>query len=138
MRDVHLKKKSSGDYIGYFRRKPFVWTLLVILCAVLYFGLPFVFKTSYQAASPVQAVFPVSVKEKKPSVPEESPVRHLPTPKAQKAIYMTSCVAGTPSFRDELVQLVEETELNSIIIDIKDFSGTLSFYTKSEALQEDR
>ena len=48
---------------------------------------------------------------------------------------MTSCVVGTPSFRDDLVKLVEETELNSIIIDIKDFSGTLSFTPQSEELK---
>jgi hypothetical protein len=40
---------------------------------------------------------------------------------------MTSCVVGTPSFRQKLVDLVNRTEINSIIIDIKDFSGTISF-----------
>ncbi len=54
-------------------------------------------------------------------------VQHVPLPEAVKAIYMSACVAGTPSFREELIQLVEETELNAIMIDIKDFSGTLSF-----------
>lgn len=54
-------------------------------------------------------------------------VRHVPLPEQVKAIYMTACVAGTPNFRQRLVQLVQETEINSIIIDIKDFSGTISF-----------
>src|SRR3989338_6124835 len=48
---------------------------------------------------------------------------------------MTSCGAGTPTFRTELLQLVEETELNSLIIDIKDYSGFLSFIPKDEALR---
>ncbi|MDP2593439.1 MAG: putative glycoside hydrolase [bacterium] len=55
-------------------------------------------------------------------------VAHMATPFAVKAIYMTSCVAGTPSFREKLVTLVDETELNSIIIDIKDYTGRLSFF----------
>lgn len=42
---------------------------------------------------------------------------------------MTQCVAGTPSFRDKVVKLIEETELNSVIIDIKDYTGTVSFIT---------
>ncbi len=57
---------------------------------------------------------------------------HVPLPKQVKAIYMTSCVAGTPSFRDKLVTLIEETEINSVVLDIKDYSGTISFAPESE------
>ncbi len=56
-------------------------------------------------------------------------VRHQPLPKQVKAIYMTACVAGTPSFRQELIQLIQETELNSVVIDVKDYSGTISYPT---------
>lgn len=56
-----------------------------------------------------------------------APVIYIATPDAVKAIYMSACVAATPSFRDSLVQLVEATELNAIMIDVKDFSGTISF-----------
>lgn len=52
---------------------------------------------------------------------------HVNTPEAVKGVYMTACVAGTPSIRSKIVKLVEETELNTIIIDIKDYSGTISF-----------
>jgi len=52
---------------------------------------------------------------------------HLDIPEAVKGVYMTACVAGTPSIRSKMVKLVEETELNTIIIDIKDYSGTISF-----------
>ena len=62
-------------------------------------------------------------------------VHHVPLPSAVKAIYMTSCVAGTEEFRKKLVDLVEETEVNAIVIDIKDYSGTISFPPKSEAWQ---
>lgn len=54
-------------------------------------------------------------------------VTHVETPEAVKAIYMTSWVAGSVSFRNELVSLIETTELNSVVIDIKDYSGTVSF-----------
>lgn len=63
---------------------------------------------------------------------EKKVARHVPLPDAVKTIYMTSCVVGTPSFRDDLVKLVDETEINSIIIDIKDFSGSISFPTKND------
>lgn len=58
-------------------------------------------------------------------------VTHMPLPAQVKAIYMSSCVAGTPSFRERLVRLIEETEINSVMIDIKDYSGTISFRPES-------
>lgn len=60
-------------------------------------------------------------------------VQHQPLPDEVKAIYMTACVAGTPSFRQSLVDLIEETEINSVVIDIKDYSGTISFPPASDA-----
>jgi hypothetical protein len=62
-------------------------------------------------------------------------VKHVPLPSAVKAIYMTSCVAGTPTFRTKLVELIRSTEVNSVVIDIKDYSGTISFPAQSEAWQ---
>lgn len=57
-------------------------------------------------------------------------VRHVPTPEPLRAIYMTSCVASLPSWREDLVRFVDETELNAIVIDIKDYSGKISFDAK--------
>lgn len=67
-----------------------------------------------------------------PTIVEAAPdlrpvVLHTPQPNQVKAIYMTSCVAGTPTFRSDLVDLIETTEINTVIIDIKDYSGTISF-----------
>jgi hypothetical protein len=95
---------------------------------------------------------PVSYDSQKPSIheelaqnaKEEPPVEkeivdtrevvlHQPIPEAVKTIYMTSCVAGTPSFREKLVTLIEETEINAVIIDVKDYSGTISFPPQSES-----
>jgi len=66
-----------------------------------------------------------------PQVAEAFVVTHVETPDAVKALYMTACVAATPSWRESLKKLVETTELNSIIIDIKDFSGTIAFIDPS-------
>ncbi len=51
---------------------------------------------------------------------------HVETPEPMKGIYMTACVAGTPSWRNSLMKMIETTELNSVVIDIKDYSGTIS------------
>ncbi len=52
---------------------------------------------------------------------------YVATPEPLKGIYMTSWVAGTPSLRNNLVKLIDDTELNSVVIDIKDYSGKIVF-----------
>jgi hypothetical protein len=66
----------------------------------------------------------------------EKKVRHLPAPYAVKAIYMTSWVASTLDWREELVQFMRDSEINSIIIDVKDYSGYVLFDTKDQVIKE--
>lgn len=61
-------------------------------------------------------------------------VTHISTPESVKAIYMSQCVAGTPSFRAKLVELIDTTELNSVVIDIRDYSGKIGFPTNNPEL----
>lgn len=75
-------------------------------------------------------------------MPSSTPVEpapsamHLPTPEPLYAIYMSECVVGTPSFRDKLVSFIDDTDLNAVVIDIKDFSGTIAFQAADPALSE--
>jgi len=62
-------------------------------------------------------------------------VTHVETPNAVKAIYMTSWVAGTHDMRERLVRIADETEVNSLIIDIKDYSGHISFEVQDSVLK---
>ena len=61
-------------------------------------------------------------------------ISHVPLPSAVKSVYITSCVAGTPKFRDEVVGLVDRTEINALVIDVKDYSGTISFKPQNPEL----
>lgn len=63
-------------------------------------------------------------------------VVHLPTPTPLRAIYMSQCVAGTPSFRNSLVKFIEDSDLNAVVIDIRDYSGKISFQTDNPALKD--
>ncbi len=65
-----------------------------------------------------------------------SAVLHIATPKAVHAIYMTSWVASTKNWRNELVAFVKKSDLNSIVIDVKDYSGYVSFETGDPVIQE--
>ncbi|MFC1757047.1 putative glycoside hydrolase, partial [Patescibacteria group bacterium] len=64
------------------------------------------------------------------------PPTHVKTPESVKAIYMTSWVAGTTDWRNSMVKLIEETELNSLIIDVKDYTGRISFKVSDPTLKE--
>ncbi len=62
--------------------------------------------------------------------PEEDvvpPVAHMDTPEHVRAVYMSQCAASSSDFRDHFISLIDDTELNAIIIDIKDYTGTVSF-----------
>ena len=51
---------------------------------------------------------------------------HISTPKSVKAIYMTACTASMDSLRNKVLDNISGTEINSIVIDIKDYTGTIS------------
>jgi hypothetical protein len=54
-------------------------------------------------------------------------ISHVATPEHVRAIYMSSWVAGTPSVRARLIKLIDDTELNAVVIDVKDNTGVLSW-----------
>ena len=72
--------------------------------------------------------------------PEPKPIietrTHLPTPEPLRAIYMTSWVAGTPDWRTKLANFIDRTELNAVVIDVKDYTGRVAFETNNRTIQE--
>src|SRR3989344_2075240 len=64
-----------------------------------------------------------------PDAPPVFVVTHVASPRSVKAAYMTSCIASGKKLRAPLVQLLEETELNALIIDVKDYTGLISYKT---------
>jgi len=55
------------------------------------------------------------------------PVTHIATPEKVKALYISGWVAGTETFRNSLIKIADETEINAVVIDIKDSTGRISF-----------
>lgn len=64
------------------------------------------------------------------------PVTHIKTPEHVRALYMSGWVAGSENFRNSLVKIVDETELNAVVIDIKDSTGRISFSTDNPEIQK--
>lgn len=106
-----------------FLRPLFLIIGLALFGVAFFIVAPRVVATKYDA----QAVGSSTRKENIQKGEAQPVISRMKTPEPLKAVYMTSCVVGTPSLRNNIVKLVEETEINSIIIDIKDYSGTLSY-----------
>jgi hypothetical protein len=114
------------------KHRSYLYSIFVAVIFVACFTfIPVIFPMKYRAYTDDKKTAEIAPPEiKKEEVP------HLATPVPMRAVYMTSCVAGTINFRNEVVKLVDETEVNSLIIDIKDFSGTLSYIPNDPALKE--
>lgn len=52
-------------------------------------------------------------------------------PRQVRAIYLTSWSAGTPSRISQTIDLIKTTELNGIVIDLKDYTGKVVFPTSN-------
>lgn len=109
--------------------------VLIVLVGITFISLvfvsPYFFDVTYSIPSSLEGSI-ASVAE----VPVFL-VTHLKTPEPLKALYMTSCVAGTPVWRESLKGLIEMTELNAVVIDIKDYTGEVSFEKTSKCFVKD-
>jgi len=105
---------------------------MCVACLVLFFiFLPKVFSDHYVSKQNIV------VEEVATSTPKEIVFvpSYVATPDPVKGIYITSWTASAPKYRDPLVKLIDETELNSIVIDIKDYTGKIVFPVTSPELK---
>lgn len=68
------------------------------------------------------------------STPAAFVVTHIRTPEHLKGVYFTSWAAGNSKFRAHLFDLVENTEINAVVIDVKDYTGRISFAVEDPEL----
>jgi hypothetical protein len=73
---------------------------------------------------------PLAPLDAPPSAPLANP------PSLVKGIYATSWSAGSEKKLNYLISLIDETELNAIIIDIKDYSGYVSYASDIPEVQQ--
>lgn len=114
----------SGARAFFYRPTGFITIAFVAASLFLSFILPSLRTLTYEQASPVAAVVSETPKEKEAPVFQ---VTHIKTPNIVRAVYMTSWVSGTKNLRNHIVSLIDDTELNAVVIDIKDYSGRISF-----------
>lgn len=58
------------------------------------------------------------------------------TPVSVKGIYVSAYTAGTEAVMDEIIRRIDETELNAVVIDVKDDNGRVTFDMDSPSVRE--
>lgn len=116
----------------YLTKKSVVFSLISGAACFAFFGVSFLLdvpNSEYIASK-------ISGSEDNIITPEEIKPVHIKTPPHVRGIYMTSWVASTKDWRQELVNLIDSTELNAVVIDVKDYTGRISFEVSDPKLQE--
>lgn len=86
---------------------------------------------------PEPDILPSEPAEPAPNLPDIPPQLQLQNPPSVvKGIYVTGWVAGGRERMRQLIDLLDRTELNTVVLDIKDYSGYLSYRTGDSVLQE--
>lgn len=67
----------------------------------------------------------------------QKPISHITTPEKVKAVYISAWVAGSPKIRENIIKMIDETELNAIVIDVKDSTGRVSFDMPIKEIQDE-
>lgn len=109
-------------------------------------------KTLVDAASSTQEVMQESIpqaaetsaaetpEEETTAAQEETPITISTTDKRPpvkvKGIYVSAYVAGTKSMMDEIIDRIEQTEINAVVIDVKDDNGKVTFNMDSPLVTE--
>lgn len=119
-----------------------IFIAIPVVVVLGYFATSHFFQQSYSSSElqPAQALEGIQTQIETPESGESEPalpefvVTHIPTPEPVKALYMTSWVASTPSMAKKIIDLVDSTEANALVIDIKDYTGNVSFISGDERL----
>lgn len=117
--------KLSND--NNFNRNTII--LLIICCLIIVIGFLFLLlkpvkKIHYLDLS---AIIPDRLAGVVIESQPEFVVTHIDTPDPLKAVYFTSWAAGNGKFRKHLFDLIDNTEINAVVIDVKDYTGRISF-----------
>ena len=118
-----------------------LFVLLIIVVATFFFFLfSIINKVKYSGTENSKTNQILNTKVDMPesiSVVVPPMISHIQTPNQVKAVYISSWVAGTASFKNKILKLVDDSEINSVVIDVKDSTGRISFEVYDQKLKDE-
>ncbi len=110
-------------------------SLAILMASSVYFTSSFWSAPSYPTPAPVlPAVTAPQTPDPAPEQPPAPPVRVKPA--KVKGIYLTAWTAGYQPRLDTLIDLVDNTEINAMVIDVKDEIGDITYRSKAPYVDE--
>ncbi len=110
--------------------KALLYLVLTLFAASLFFLFHSFYYQSFSSGVHEGVSLNNNSASKKGKKVKSQPDGHIKIPKAVKAVYMSQCGAKSERIRNHIKKLILDTELNAVIIDIKDYTGTISFPTQ--------
>ncbi len=118
-----------------------LWKILVIGLPVVWIG---IFLALFYSGRPLDAQaisqsVDVLVKPTTSSVafnPIILPPREKPTQVVAKGIYLTASSANNSKKMNEMISLIDKTELNAVVIDVKDYTGYILYDSQIPLVKE--
>lgn len=120
---------------------------LFLVCVVLVSGCKRYERIDESVTSPAPVVVTRSQEEAETKETEQEtsevqiqvttePWRPKRTPVKVKGVYISAYVAGTQSMMDEIIRHIDETEINAVVIDVKDDNGRITFSMDTPVVNE--
>lgn len=119
---------------------------LFLVCVVLISGCRRYERLDEPAATPAPVVVDRSRQEEETKGLEKAtevtiqvttgPWKPQGAPVKVKGIYISAYVAGTKSMMDEIIRHIDETEINAVVIDVKDDNGRITFSMDAPVVKE--
>lgn len=102
--------------------------LIIFIVLIIPFSVGLYFVLYYYDIKPIAIDWSIKKEPVKKEPVKEEPViepavNNNETPEIVKAVYVTSSSAGSQKYLEYLDNLFETTEINAVVIDIKDYSG---------------
>jgi hypothetical protein len=114
-------------------------TLIISLCSVFYVG--FNYYPGVLTLMSAHVVSTVNAPDSLPTTTDSVPAIPLPQklenpPNIIKAVYITGWSAGSKKYLAYLDALFKATQTNAVVVDIKDYSGMVSYATGAQKAKE--
>lgn len=62
---------------------------------------------------------------------------HIYTPENVKGLYLSGWGAGNTTIKDRVVNMIDGKDLNTVVIDVKDYTGLISFHLDTDMIDDD-
>lgn len=138
-RPVPLTKRWQRRLLEFLRHLAARYGILIVVLAstpAVYYFLVQPANNEFTGIMSIDGPLPAAVRAwTGPDIPPPPSAKARPTPAFVKGVYVSAAGAGSSKIMNSLVDLVERTELNTMVIDIKTGGGALAFATDNPALK---